>query len=340
MLPPTALMLKTQKIYDPHPHAAHTNFDGAINTKRSELSGFGQSCDQVQDADTLVTNRLQAVSSLQNDRKTIYDSQSQIAFARRAVYADPNHPEALAWKLNLWRKLDDYGMPVATDEVIEYRNALSPNAEIRTGIESRAVLTRRFSIGIPVQFLGGGQGAIVAQEIVRDPGRNPLLNNQDPSDEKQSPSPSREGLWIHIYGEKTSPVMSFRLNGDSQWKRYNVITDLDGNTKNFYPHEIGTNGKVKGPEQDEAYLSFLSSIVRTYGPSQLDTVNLALNELPKFKGAPENSDAHLRGTIHIGPSLQYVEEAYSDSIAGRPSVNPILECTIPTTLDSTILALV
>jgi phytoene dehydrogenase-like protein len=40
--------------------------------------------------------------------------------------------------------------------------------------------------------------------------------------------------------------------------------------------------------------------------------------------------------MHIGPSIEYLERAYDDAKAGRPSREPILEITLPTSVDSTI----
>jgi phytoene dehydrogenase-like protein len=45
---------------------------------------------------------------------------------------------------------------------------------------------------------------------------------------------------------------------------------------------------------------------------------------------------HLRGTIHISPTLEYLERAYDDAKYGRPSHDPILELTLPTSVDQTI----
>jgi phytoene dehydrogenase-like protein len=61
-------------------------------------------------------------------------------------------------------------------------------------------------------------------------------------------------------------------------------------------------------------------------------VNLALGELPDF-GCPE---AHLRGTISIAPSLDYLERAYDDSKYGRISRHPYLEVTIPSLVDQSL----
>ena len=68
-------------------------------------------------------------------------------------------------------------------------------------------------------------------------------------------------------------------------------------------------------------------------------INVALSELPDF-GAIASGDlpphAHLRGTIHIAPSLDYMERAFDDAKYGRPSASPILECTIPSVVDPTV----
>ena len=61
-------------------------------------------------------------------------------------------------------------------------------------------------------------------------------------------------------------------------------------------------------------------------------VNLALGELPDF-GCPET---HLRGTISIAPSLDYLERAYDDSKYGRISHHPYLEAAIPSLVDSSL----
>lgn len=63
-------------------------------------------------------------------------------------------------------------------------------------------------------------------------------------------------------------------------------------------------------------------------------VNLALDGLPDFTAAPgrEPGPQH-RGTIHIGPSMDYIDRAWDDARTGRPSAQPFLELTIPTLYD-------
>ncbi len=67
-------------------------------------------------------------------------------------------------------------------------------------------------------------------------------------------------------------------------------------------------------------------------------INLAVSELPDFLALP-GKDAvgpQHRGTIHISPTLDYLERAYDDANYGRPSREPILELTIPTSVDTTL----
>jgi phytoene dehydrogenase-like protein len=43
-----------------------------------------------------------------------------------------------------------------------------------------------------------------------------------------------------------------------------------------------------------------------------------------------------RGTIHLGPTFDYVERAYDDAKYGRPSEHPIVEMTLPSAVDPTV----
>ena len=66
-------------------------------------------------------------------------------------------------------------------------------------------------------------------------------------------------------------------------------------------------------------------------------INIALGELPDFKAMPGTRPGpQHRGTIHISPTMEYIERAYDDAKYGRPSQSPIIEATIPSALDDTI----
>ncbi|MBJ44782.1 MAG: amine oxidase [Planctomycetaceae bacterium] len=66
-------------------------------------------------------------------------------------------------------------------------------------------------------------------------------------------------------------------------------------------------------------------------------VNLALSEPPQFSCLPSSGIApHHHGTMHISPTMDYIERAYDDAKYGRPSDEPILEITLPSSVDDTI----
>ena len=66
-------------------------------------------------------------------------------------------------------------------------------------------------------------------------------------------------------------------------------------------------------------------------------INVALSELPDFTAVPGTAPGpQHRGTIHISPTMEYIERAYDDAKYGRPSQQPIIEATIPSVLDDTV----
>lgn len=65
-------------------------------------------------------------------------------------------------------------------------------------------------------------------------------------------------------------------------------------------------------------------------------INLAVDKFPEFIAAKDRDLPCLSGTIHIAPTMQYIEDACADAKMGIPSKNPVLEITIPTTVDRTL----
>jgi phytoene dehydrogenase-like protein len=65
-------------------------------------------------------------------------------------------------------------------------------------------------------------------------------------------------------------------------------------------------------------------------------INLGLSALPDFAALPGAPGPQHRGTIHIAPSLEYLEAAFADAVRGEPSAEPILECTLPSVVDPTV----
>ena len=66
-------------------------------------------------------------------------------------------------------------------------------------------------------------------------------------------------------------------------------------------------------------------------------INLALDGLPNFKVLPGSSlMSHHRTTMHICPTVDYLERAWDDAKYGQPSRRPLLEMTIPTAYDHSL----
>jgi phytoene dehydrogenase-like protein len=66
-------------------------------------------------------------------------------------------------------------------------------------------------------------------------------------------------------------------------------------------------------------------------------INLALEGLPNFRCLPGDRLApHHKTTIHICPTMDYIERGYDEAKFGHPSTHPMLEMTIPTTYDNTL----
>lgn len=82
---------------------------------------------------------------------------------------------------------------------------------------------------------------------------------------------------------------------------------------------------------------FVSEIKRIRYRSGVIKINVALNQLPDFKALPGKvAGPQHRGTIHIAPTMDYMEKAFDDAKHGRPSQNPVIEMTIPSVVDPTV----
>ena len=82
---------------------------------------------------------------------------------------------------------------------------------------------------------------------------------------------------------------------------------------------------------------FLAAVNRIDYSSATVKINVALCEPPQFTALPSTGvGPQHHGTMHICPSQDYIERAYDDAKYGRPSANPLIECTMATALDHTL----
>lgn len=87
--------------------------------------------------------------------------------------------------------------------------------------------------------------------------------------------------------------------------------------------------------------SFLQHIRHVDYASGVFKINLAMSKLPNFTCCPSPSSGKAgpqhRGTIHFEETVQEIEDAYLEAYAGRkPSTRPVIEMTIPSSLDTTL----
>jgi phytoene dehydrogenase-like protein len=71
-------------------------------------------------------------------------------------------------------------------------------------------------------------------------------------------------------------------------------------------------------------------------PGTVAKMNLALSGLPKFKALNNGNSDALRGRIHIGSEIDYLERAFDESKYGNFSQHPYLEVTIPSLTDPSL----
>jgi phytoene dehydrogenase-like protein len=89
---------------------------------------------------------------------------------------------------------------------------------------------------------------------------------------------------------------------------------------------------------DPVHLSpdFVQKLQHYRGNGTVAKVNLALSGLPKFTALKDGDGAALRGRIHIGDEIDYLERAFDESKYGNFSRQPFLEATIPSLTDPTL----
>jgi phytoene dehydrogenase-like protein len=89
-------------------------------------------------------------------------------------------------------------------------------------------------------------------------------------------------------------------------------------------------------EESQLDPEFVSDIRKFRSEGTSLKINLALDGLPDFRALPGTPGPQHRATMHICPSIEYVERAWDDAKYGRPSRSPLIEMTIPTMYDPSL----
>jgi phytoene dehydrogenase-like protein len=89
---------------------------------------------------------------------------------------------------------------------------------------------------------------------------------------------------------------------------------------------------------DSTHLSpdFVQKLQHYRGNGTVAKVNLALSGLPNFTAIKNGNVNALKGRIHIGHEIDYLERAFDESKYGNFSRQPYLEATIPSLTDPTL----
>jgi phytoene dehydrogenase-like protein len=89
---------------------------------------------------------------------------------------------------------------------------------------------------------------------------------------------------------------------------------------------------------DSVHLSpdFVQKLQHFRGNGTVAKVNLALSALPTFTALKNGDGNAVKGRIHIGPEIDYLERAFDEAKYGNFSRAPYLEATIPSLTDPTL----
>lgn len=131
---------------------------------------------------------------------------------------------------------------------------------------------------------------------------------------------------VHSIHTSKHGVAGVGLDDGSQIEAQVVASSVDAHLtfEKFLPPEVL-------PEE------FRAAVARIDYSSASAKVNLALAEPPNFTCLPSTGVMpHHHGTMHVGPTLDYLDRAYDDAKYGRPSEEPVLEMTMATSVDDTI----
>jgi phytoene dehydrogenase-like protein len=93
---------------------------------------------------------------------------------------------------------------------------------------------------------------------------------------------------------------------------------------------------LKLMEPGDLESEFLDGIRKFRSEGTSLKMNLALSGLPEFKSLPGAPGPQHRATMHICPSVEYIERAWDDAKYGKPSQSPLIEMTIPTMYDPSL----
>jgi len=168
----------------------------------------------------------------------------------------------------------------------------------------------------------------------------------------------KKGVWGHAVGGMGAITQAMRKACQEQGVEIVLKAEVD--------RVLTTNGSVQGVTLSNGQSFAATAIAANLNPQLLFTklvdqvdlpsefkrrikhykngsgtfrMNVALSELPKFtclQTQERASPEHLTGGIVIGPTINYLDQAFYDSKQQGWSQQPVVEMLIPSTLDNTL----
>ena len=160
-------------------------------------------------------------------------------------------------------------------------------------------------------FVHGGMGAVAESMAASARSKGAEIRTNANVDRLLVRDGVVQGVVLHGGDEIYAPVVASNLDPKQTFLRLLSANDL---------------------KDDE----FRKAITRLRCEGTSLKINFALNGLPDFKALPGTPGPQHGATMHLCPSIEYVEHAWDDAKYGRPSRAPLVELTIPTTYDKTI----
>lgn len=152
------------------------------------------------------------------------------------------------------------------------------------------------------------------------------LSNAIASAAKEKGAEIKTGATVKHIVVRNNVATGVALSDGTEYSAKRVISCLDANVT-----------FLRLMDRKDLPADFVESVRNLDYASGSCKVNLALSEVPDFTCLPGNTPGpQHRGTIHLCPDRNYIEKAYDKAKYGYISDNPIIEATIPSSLDDTV----
>ncbi len=166
----------------------------------------------------------------------------------------------------------------------------------------------------------------------------------------------KRGVWSYVKGgmggltqalAKAAKDLGVDIRTDAEVARIlakdNAVTGVAlSNGDEFHASRVASNVDCRLTftqfmDPKELPPDFAAAVDRIDYSSASVKINVALAALPNFTACPgTTAGPQHRGTIHLCPDQDFIERAYDDAKYGAMSTNPIVECTIPSSVDPSV----